>query len=202
MQALRAERRRRARPRVWRDGRADGPVRPDRADRSDAARAVAGDPARRATSRRAAPSATSRPGPPTGSDAASSGRPVERPAAHQVDVEVVDGLAAPAPDVRDEPVAGVGDALRSGEVAPRPRTAGRAAARPPRSARRPTRCARRGMSRMWVGARGAMSRMATTRSSSWSRVGRDLAGDDPAEQAVGDRGRDVAPVTTAPAWSS
>ena len=40
------------------------------------------------------------------------------------------------------------------------------------------------MSRMCVGARGAMSRMATTRSSSWTLVGRDLAGDDPAEQAV------------------
>ena len=36
---------------------------------------------------------------------ASSGRPVERPPAHQVDVQVVDRLAAPPPDVRDQPVA-------------------------------------------------------------------------------------------------
>ena len=41
---------------------------------------------------------------------------------------------------------------------------------------------------MWVGARGAMSRNAMTRSSSWTRVGGDLAGDDPAEQAVGHGG--------------
>ena len=43
---------------------------------------------------------------------------------------------------------------------------------------------RRGMIRMWVGARGAMSRNATTRSSSWTLVAGDLAGRDPAEQAV------------------
>ena len=74
-------------------------------------------------------------------EAASPGRPAERPAAHQVDVEVVDALAAPAPDVRDEPVAGVGDALRCARARPPPRTAARAAARPPRPGRRRTRCA-------------------------------------------------------------
>ena len=43
---------------------------------------------------------------------------------------------------------------------------------------------RRGMSRTWVGARGAMSRKAMTRSSSWTTVDGHLAGRDPAEQAV------------------
>ncbi len=38
---------------------------------------------------------------------------------------------------------------------------------------------------MWVGARGAMSRNAMTRSSSWTRSDGILPGDDPAEQAVG-----------------
>ena len=47
------------------------------------------------------------------------------------------------------------------------------------------------MIRMWVGARGAMSRKATTRSSAWSQVGRDLAGGDPAEQAADRRPRDI-----------
>ena len=70
----------------------------------------------------------------------------------------------------------------------RPRTAGRAAARPPRSGRPPTRCAGAGSRRMWVGARGAMSRNAMTRSSSWTSGRGDLAGDDPAEQAVGGHG--------------
>ena len=38
---------------------------------------------------------------------------------------------------------------------------------------------------MWVGARGAMSRKATTRSSSWRRSDGIDAGGDPAEQAIG-----------------
>ena len=73
-------------------------------------------------------------GEPVRASTPSSGRPVERAPTHQVDVEVVDGLAAPATDVRDEPVAAVGDALRCGRDRRRPRTADRAAARPPRSA--------------------------------------------------------------------
>ena len=47
---------------------------------------------------------------------------------------------------------------------------------------------RTGSTRTWVGACGLMSRIAITRSSSWSRVDGDLTGDDPAEQAVSRHG--------------
>ena len=47
----------------------------------------------------------------------------------------------PSADVRDEPVARSADALVPGEARPRPRTAGRAAVRRPRSARPPSGCA-------------------------------------------------------------
>ena len=93
---------------------------------------------RRATTRRASASDRRpgrRPAPP------SSGRPVERPAAHQVEVEVVDRLAAPAPDVRHEPVAAVGDPgvrASSGGDREQPPEQRR---RRPRSGRPPTRCA-------------------------------------------------------------
>ena len=46
----------------------------------------------------------------------SSGWPAERSAAHEVEVEVVDRLAAPRPDVRDDPVAALGDALVPGDL--------------------------------------------------------------------------------------
>ena len=60
--------------------------------------------------------ATSRaPTPPRAWDA-SSGRPRHRPPAEQVDVEMVDGLAAPRPDVDDQPIAVRRDALVPGEV--------------------------------------------------------------------------------------
>ena len=110
---------------------------------------------------------------------------------------MVDRLAAPAPDVRDEPIAGLGDALRPREVGgdreqpaeQRPVGLGQLGAR--------TRCGGAGMSRMWVGARGAMSRIATTRSSSWTPVG----GISPAtirqnRQSVGDRCPPSAPPLT------
>ena len=84
-------------------------------------------------------------------------------------MKVVDRLAAPAPDVGDQPIAVVGDAARPGEIGRRPRRAARASARRSPSGRPPSAMWRLGMSRMWVGARGAMSRMAMTSSSSWTR---------------------------------
>ena len=102
---------------------------------------------------------------------------------------MVDRLAAPAPDVRDEPVAA------SAMPSARARSAATANSRPSIgpsasvSSAAEAMCGA-GMSRMWVGARGAMSRIATTRSSSWSRS----AGISPAtirqnRQSVGDRSR-------------
>ena len=122
---------------------------------------------------------------------ASPGRPVERSAAEQVDVEVVDGLAAPPADVRHEPVAGVGDALAPRDLGGRREQPAehRAVAPSVRSAAEAMWS--RGITRMWVGARGAMSRNATTSSSSWTFVDGIVAGDDLAEQAVGISGHRV-----------
>ena len=62
----------------------------------------------------------------------SSGRPLESPPAHQVEVEVVDRLAAPRADVGDDPVARARRCPRPGRCRPRPRTSPRAARRRPR----------------------------------------------------------------------
>ena len=99
-------------PRLRRAG-AGRPRRPDRARREARHRhAAAG-----RTRADAATGAGQRHGDPgLRSSGPSPGRPFERATAHQVDVQVIDRLAAPAPDVRDEPIAVVGDPLRSGEV--------------------------------------------------------------------------------------
>ena len=103
----------------------------------------------------------------------------------QVEVQVIDRLTAPPPDVGDEPIAGVGDALGPGDVGgdgeqPTESSAASASVRSSAEA-----MCRRGMRRMWVGARG---RDVADRDDQVVLVdagGRDLARDDPAEQAVG-----------------
>ena len=76
-----------------------------------------------AASARRATTATHRDGRP-----GSSRGPGERASAHEVEVEVVDRLAAPVADVRDDAVAAIGDALGSGDLG------GGANSRPSRSA--------------------------------------------------------------------
>ena len=91
---------------------------------------------------------------------ASSGRPLKARPPMQVEVEVVDRLAAPRADVRDDPVAALGDALGSGDLGGHREEPAEQRRRRPRSARRRSAMCSRGMTRTWVGARGAMSRNA------------------------------------------
>ena len=165
-------RRRHRRPRPTRPG---WPATLGRRRRSVRAARTAGQDAPPGRARRAGPPRVDRP---------SSGRPRHRPAAEQVDVEVVHGLAAPVADVRHEPVAVRRRCPRPGRRRPRRRTTARAAAPSASVSSAAERMCTRDRNRTWVGARGAMSRIATTRSSAWTDRRRDLAGDDPAEQAV------------------
>ena len=122
---------------------------------------------------------------PSGRRIRSPGRPGHRAAAHQVPMEMVDRLPAPLADVADQPIAALGDALASRDIAP-PRGRAVRGARPSASVRsRTDGMWSRGRMRMWVGARGAMSRKATTRSSSWTRRRWQLTGDDAAEETGG-----------------
>ena len=90
-----------------------------------------------------------------------------RPASEQVEVEVGHGLAAVRTRVRHQPEPAV-EAILAARARPRSRTAGRAAAPCARSGRRPSRRVRRASPGRASGAWGLMSRIAITRSSSWT----------------------------------
>ena len=121
------------------------------------------------------------PGCPFGGSS-SPGRPGHAAAAHQVPMQMVDRLPAPIADVADQPVAAFGDALSTGDLGRDARRGAPAAAPSASVSSRTEGMCARGTIRMWVGARGAMSRKAITSLVLVDARRRQLTGHDAAEE--------------------